>query len=1375
MKKEDNDTKFSITKRRSPLITVVSSLFAILIIALSFIPTLSSINTSVTKEAPSYKAEAAIVGLLCNDFGLNMEGQTGWKISFKDYPLEEKDHRTFTLQESLGNATRFVSYNGEGKGDAFFVADKSTEPPSSMKTDKAKLEALRTFGNCSIVPLMVNLSNLSLNMSSGISTIASYIVAKAFDPNLICSDVTDDSSPTDGCFDLLKIIGGSGDSGEGIIGVLTSSIYYPLLVMAIAVTGIWVAYKGIVKRKLREALFGAIWVVLSVIFGLALLLNPSLIAKAPMAVSNSVATCIIGAFNGDNCFTNESTGDSIDSNDEVVNVCESDVVGASLPEKMSLTTNSITCNIWKAFILNPVSEASFGTNFDNLTTTKEPLKTILKNAGLEPNDYCINLGSSSSAKSQYGKTLSLNNGNKNKVCNLMAYQMFLQVDATSTSVTLLSGNIDKNNAAPGKIDERWYKIIDAAAADNGMWQHWSPSTTSAANKFSISGLTLITAILGSTILVVTALFALVYFLSGILLMAFAPIFLLIGVHPGRGKSIMLGWLEKVISNVLKYIASAAFLIVAIAIYGGILSNINNMALTLLFVIIITMALFMYRHELMDLFGRVSMGGEKMSSAMSDKLRSVSSGAAKRTGRFASAAVGGAVGATLASGQGIKFGNPIKGDTWKENWARTKGNLKAASSGAKDGAKRDLRRGNGFVANVTRQVERDNVANRQNLRQKSQDAKTMEMASEESVDNAQGNLTDAQARFDNLEKTHRDELIEYPRLEQDYNTQTDAESRILSDMKESATRNYNNRAEEINQDTSLKPAERNEAIAQNDAQFKDFIDFTELKEIQNNMRNINLAIRSANNNGDTDKVNELQMILDEQKNAATSIASNIDPTLASNLSSEYNNILTREKENLNIGSFDESDMERMVDVRDSLHQYSGKHEELAGEVESATRALNEAERSLLEAKARNRVYSEKVDNISVGTTVTSRTMNRVEKKSASKQEKARDRFEEHVADTTTEEVVVRQPKPVDQSNIPNTYDRYTSDTSSSDVPRSTEQNNGGIPVSPMQPPPGETRPVEPSSQAPAQPRNENNETQPKPGPSGQAPAQPRNENNETQPKPGGSIPQPPPVETRPVEPSSQAPAQESADSAKLDELNRTLKEKQRALEAARLREDELIGSHQRKKQELEDEVARLRGSGSSEEQDEAHRDLRRSEEEFEQNRRSAQRKVDELDREIKDALKKKEEAIKKAREKAEEDARQSVNETLKNIEDETSRQVQEIEQQSQDIRSKIEYLVGGSHTGDRYAQMINLLDEITNAENASNDQINDALEQVSQMNDELATHTAGLSGRLAPGATEIRDDVEDQISRLKSLQEAKSEETTRKPGGGIPRRPKGPKK
>lgn len=691
--KESVPAKRLSTPKRSPVMVAVSAFFALLVLFISVQPLMGSFSS-----AQPQKAHAEGFELFCTSkIGLWMDDKSDWQAFLKVYPQENEKNRVWTLQEAFGNGATFVNYEGEGKGpDKQLVIDKSPEntyKPGNYSAVEDKLNGARTESGCFWPGFATSVANFGLWTASATTNIVQTFVVFAFDSSIICEDP---ANPTGVCLNLLKVVGGTGTAGDGgLIGILTGSIYMPLLVIMVTITAFWIGYKGLVQRKLREAMFGAIWVCLSVIFGLALLLNPALLAKAPMAVSNSVASCVIGSFNGQNCMDSSTGTESLKTDSFSTSsdkICRSIAPGASLDAQMSMTVNSLSCSIWKAFVLEPYAQGSFGTSFEKLDVSDPDTKKLIEKAGIDPNVFCVNLGSSESLASFSGKRAVFDK-DTGKVCNLLAYQMFLKTDASTTG-----------SATPGSgaVDSRWYNLIVTTANDEGLWAQWAPSLTNSMHKNATAVLAIITSLAGGIVLVIIAFFALLYYLTSVILMAFAPLFFLFGVHPGRGKKILLGWVEKVVSNVLKYLASAIFLIVAISFYAAILGSATSPALTFLFVVIMSFALAMYRKEIVELIGKASMGGEQLSSKFAESLKDRAQG----VGGLALAGVGSGVGAAIAGGR--------------------------VSSGIKAGIQRDLQRGGAkkvfgnvggeFVGNATRQFARNTVDNERDVKEAARSAK-----------------------------------------------------------------------------------------------------------------------------------------------------------------------------------------------------------------------------------------------------------------------------------------------------------------------------------------------------------------------------------------------------------------------------------------------------------------------------------------------------------------------------------------------------------------------------------------------------------------------------------------------------------------------------
>lgn len=755
LSKESVPAKRLVTPKKSPVMVAISAFFAMLVLFVSVSPLLSASNNT----ASPHSASAGSWGIWCTaKIGFGMDDKAGWSQFLRVYPLENEKNRVWTLQEAFGSGVGYVNYEGEGKATEQLVLDKSPEnkfKPGNYDAVSEKLNGLRNSSSCGAAPALAALANVNLGIANGMSNIVQAFVVFAFDSSIICSDP---ANPTGACLNLLKVIGGNGsDPHGGLIGTLTGSIYMPLLVIMVTITAFWIGYKGLVQRKLREAMFGAIWVFLSVIFGLALLLNPALLAKAPMAVSNSIASCVIGSFNGQNCMdgssgtTSLSTDNFSTSSDKI---CRSIAPGAALDEQMSMTVNSLSCSIWKAFILEPYAQGSFGTSFGSLDTVADtPTKKVIEKAGIDPNVFCVNLGSSDSLASFSGKRAVFDK-DTGKVCNLAAYQMFLKTNAST------SGSITPDSSTP---DTRWYNVVVTAANDDGLWAQWAPSFTNAMHKIGTSILAGITTFAGGIVLVTVAFFALIYYFTAVILTAFAPLFFLMGVHPGRGKKILLGWVEKVVSNVLKYLASAVFLILSVTFYSAILGAASSPALTFLFVIIITGALLMYRKEIINLIGKASMGGEQLSSKFADGLKD----RAKGVGGLAMAGIGSGVGAKIAGGK--------------------------VSSGIKAGIQRDLQRGGAkkvfgnvggeLVSNASRQFTRNLVDNERDLKDVAKQSQDKSSAANDELANINQSYETVKAEIETKDAAYYTNTNDYARLNSEREKFNDLETEAAREMME----------------------------------------------------------------------------------------------------------------------------------------------------------------------------------------------------------------------------------------------------------------------------------------------------------------------------------------------------------------------------------------------------------------------------------------------------------------------------------------------------------------------------------------------------------------------------------------------------------------
>lgn len=915
---------------------IVTGVLSLLVAILGF----ASAVPLILSDTPQTARAASIAEILCsrpNELGGGMS-QNGWKGMFS-VPNSDAPNRQWTLQESFGKNTNFVWYEGEGAGPEGnkFIVDVGTERGAAFgnwSDSLSKLESVRNTTNCTVGSVTNSIANAGFSVSSMISRVTQLFAVYAFDSGIICESA--DSTET-GCINLLRVIGGTNfgvvdptsSSGDGgIIGALTAGIYMPLIIIAVAISGFWILWVGAVRRQLRQAVFGIAWVFVAGIVGLTFLMKPAMLARAPMIVSNTIGACVIGAISGNNCATGGGSSGGAPENLE----CWSTASGLSPDEQMSMTVNTLSCVIWKAFVLDPYSQANFGRSYSELERTDPVVSAALSEAGVSSTEICVGLRSSQSADAQ-GATLNLN-GPTTQVCNLAAYQMYLSTNAVSIG----------NDPRPAGLDTRWYNVVLTVANDDGMWEAWAPSTNAGGNRFMTMFVSGFATILGSIVIIAISFFAMMYYLTSVMLLAFAPMFFLFGVHPGRGRKILLGWGEIVISNVLKYLASALFLIVTIQFYAAVLSTSENVGLTLIFVVILTGALLLYRNEIINLLGQVNAGGERMSGAATDWM----SKRANKVQRIGTAATGSAVGAAIAAG-GPSLRDVARGDfkTVGRDLKRTASTVKHSAG---DGARRELKHGSGITANATRQYDRVSQDHKSDLNKKARDEqnKTAQRRGELSV-------------YDNRIVDRRREL-DVAEAEAN-NTQTSYAEHANNERK----------FREIENDVLLEMGADNPA-------------FAEMRAIANQLKHLKMEKDAAVATGDTTRAAEIDRQMKTLNTRKAAFDEQVDPRQLKEFNSKYAKETMRRAafanlgghvklraEDPNTGTSKFEEMTREYVVAQSQYERS------LNNYNETVQARQEVAQYLYDSQARADTYREEHEKLVPGEVLTTQDLDRIEAK------------------------------------------------------------------------------------------------------------------------------------------------------------------------------------------------------------------------------------------------------------------------------------------------------------------------------------------------------------------------------------------------------------
>lgn len=640
--------------------------FYVLILAFSFVlVAIPSLSTQFSK---------ASLGV-CSDLGYNLDSGTGAPNT--DVPAPDATNRKWTVQELFENGAKLSVYMGETgsstKGSWLLYNTKQDKRGSGYdgwddQTVQSKLQAARSDGKCMFGGITASIGNMFYALSDWILDLGSSIVGQLYNPTFICAGGTD----TNDCMiNLVGVIGGSSDSADNgsLISSLYSGIYTPLITFSFLFVAMWLMYKGLIKRELRASFSGILWSLIIFFVGVISMLHPLLLASAPQQANSLIGSCVIGAMNGQNCLDGSTQPPSTITGTD----CDSYAGGANKNQTAQLAVNGLGCAIWKAFVLDPWTASEFGRSYSTLYIENAPkgshvwkIAKQLKN----PDDYCVHLKSSQAASSQ---TNGVTVDGGPQVCNLAIYQLFLNSNVTD-SVNNVKPKHDQT------VDDRYYNIILPATKDPTMWSAWAPRTLNSAVRIMSSLMSFFSATIAIISLVIFAFWGLIYEFAGTLLMAFAPIFFLVGVVPGNGKRIFLGWLESIVSSILKYLASSLFVIIALTMYAGVVANAHSSGGAFIGILIMVGVMITYRKEIVNLLGQANFGGKRISNAVGEKIKDKAH-KAKELGT-----------ATLGAGIGAAWGG-------RNN---DRGVAKNFLNGAKSGLGRRLKRENTVLGSSVRQ-------------------------------------------------------------------------------------------------------------------------------------------------------------------------------------------------------------------------------------------------------------------------------------------------------------------------------------------------------------------------------------------------------------------------------------------------------------------------------------------------------------------------------------------------------------------------------------------------------------------------------------------------------------------------------------------------
>lgn len=490
--------------------------------------------------------------------------------------------------------------------------------------------------------------------------------------------------------DMSKVMGIDGilagdSSSDGIFGQLFNGVYTPLIILALAVTGIKIFIDGAVKKQYRNALGTAAISVGMFLFAIVVAVKPALFVNLPNNAATVVQAVIVKSFSG------ELSGDR--------GICATDI--GSKPIGIQSGTagkddqgflegvavnmrSSIGCNFWQTFVFEPWAQGQWGTDWNETWAKGKTAKWApvghkeLQNTNGEVvgsaavplgggkvihNWAVFNLSTLTDAHSPVG-----HEGSYSKYSQGVANDWWRTVDAL-TNYEEVANKAQVVSADTGSEDIEY--TVPKGNAPLEEWDTWSGNNPG--TRFASAVSSLFIGAVGLLAPFFLGLMAAVYSLGMTIVMVFLPVMLLFGAWGGRGFEIFKQWARLLWKLFTQRIAVGIMLMLSIVFVNAAIVLMDSVGWWqgALMLMVLTFILIKSRNKIGDMLSASNAGGM---SRIATRIGQGFSDVGKTVGGIAASTAGGAAyskmkGGTIGGGARTGFKSEMNNLSYRTPFLR----------------------------------------------------------------------------------------------------------------------------------------------------------------------------------------------------------------------------------------------------------------------------------------------------------------------------------------------------------------------------------------------------------------------------------------------------------------------------------------------------------------------------------------------------------------------------------------------------------------------------------------------------------------------------------------------------------------------------------
>ena len=394
------------------------------------------------------------------------------------------------------------------------------------------------------------------------------------------------------------------DAMTTAVDTLKDGLFLEYLAPVVLIATIWLAWQGLVKKRTRESIQGMVWTISAGALSLVFLTNTKVLAQGTNDFVQGLTSGIISTMTS--------------ATDSKASMCAASGADA--------TQRQTNCSLWQTFVYTPWVAGQLGDYGAKGVTVKDGPPVVIPGHG-ESRDIGL---------------------------------MFLDITTLNHDDAISAAHQDPLKERTEARKAQWQAFVKTMTCESEDYNSEEaiacPARSDAqpaftgdgfGRKLQIALLALVAFLIGAIPLVFLSFTMVVFQITFVFLMITSPIFLLLGIHPGFGRKIAMGWLEMVLANCLKRIATAVLIgILLIVLQAAIASTVMSWLGQVFLMAAASIAILMYRKKMLDKVSQVNLGGDGGQSLQSGNA----AGKAKQYGRQAATKAAGAVGGGVGAGK-----------------------------------------------------------------------------------------------------------------------------------------------------------------------------------------------------------------------------------------------------------------------------------------------------------------------------------------------------------------------------------------------------------------------------------------------------------------------------------------------------------------------------------------------------------------------------------------------------------------------------------------------------------------------------------------------------------------------------------------------------